>query len=218
MSEEEKGEDPHPLKDLGLDSPSLLTQTETFQKLSKWAFKRMDNDDSGSVNKEELYAGLLLIQLYLAKFAGPSACKPPSRETVEEIFDKMDRDESGQIEEKEFLDIMAVLCSGIATRIAVQYTLVISVLPHVARSIVAICTWFLVSVGLADEVIPWFAKDSGFFWPLYRFLRYVIPEAVLEGLPSTIVGSILFTFVIPLALDKIDDFYLGVASEDEKED
>jgi len=39
------------------------------------AFKRMDKDGSGSVNKEEMYSGLLLLQLNLAKYAGPSACK-----------------------------------------------------------------------------------------------------------------------------------------------
>jgi hypothetical protein len=38
------------------------------------AFNDCDTSKSGEVDKQELYAGLLLVHLKLAKFAGAAAC------------------------------------------------------------------------------------------------------------------------------------------------
>jgi hypothetical protein len=40
----------------------------------KHAFNVVDSNGTGEVGKAELYAGLLLVHLKLAKHAGPAAC------------------------------------------------------------------------------------------------------------------------------------------------
>mmetsp|Transcript_32742 Transcript_32742/g.47803 ORF Transcript_32742/g.47803 Transcript_32742/m.47803 type:complete len:209 (+) Transcript_32742:317-943(+) len=178
------------------------------------AFKRMDKDGSGSVNKEEMYSGLLLLQLNLAKYAGPSACKPPKRKVVDEIFDDMDKDKSGKIEEEEFVDIMVVLCSGIASRITAQIILKLFVIPFLARKIVAISTLLLITYGVISSDVAWYAKDNAFL----EFLRSRLPESVLAHLPFTVLTMILLIFLVPFALDAIDDFFMDVAEDSKKEE
>jgi hypothetical protein len=53
---------------------NILTRSKGFKLLVKKTFAVCDNDKTGEVGKAELYAGLLLVHLKLAKFAGPAAC------------------------------------------------------------------------------------------------------------------------------------------------
>lgn len=57
---------------------SILTRSRAFRRLTKWAFEQVESNQSGTVDKKELYAGLLLIHLKLAIYAGPAACKVSS--------------------------------------------------------------------------------------------------------------------------------------------
>lgn len=57
---------------------SFLTRSKTFQSLVNWSFDQVDTDGSGTIDKKELYAGLLLIHLHLAVYAGPAACEVSS--------------------------------------------------------------------------------------------------------------------------------------------
>ena len=54
---------------------SWLTQTGYFQKAIDSSFDMIDVDKSGDVSLEEMYAGLLLIHLQLAVYAGFPACR-----------------------------------------------------------------------------------------------------------------------------------------------
>lgn len=53
---------------------NFLTRSKPFQKLVDATFKSMDEDGHGSITKDELYAGVLMIHLKVAKFAGSAAC------------------------------------------------------------------------------------------------------------------------------------------------
>ena len=53
---------------------NVLTRSKAFQKLMDATFKSMDEDGHGSITKDELYAGVLMIHLKVAKFAGSAAC------------------------------------------------------------------------------------------------------------------------------------------------
>ena len=53
---------------------NFLTRRQFFQKMVTKAFKDIDTTKSGEVDKQELYAGLLMVHLKLAKFAGAAAC------------------------------------------------------------------------------------------------------------------------------------------------
>ena len=98
-------------------SSSFLTRSKTFEKLAKWAFSMCNSDkETGKINKTELYAGILLVHLNLAKYAGPAACYPPSRATVENLFDLIDEDQSQAIDEREFIQILKICSVDIASR------------------------------------------------------------------------------------------------------
>jgi Ca2+-binding EF-hand superfamily protein len=103
-------------------SSSYLTRTKTFEKLAKYAFAMCNSDkESGKIDKTELYAGILLVHLNLAKYAGAAACYPPSRATVEKLFDVVDVDNSKTIDEQEFIHILKICSVDIASRVFVYY-------------------------------------------------------------------------------------------------
>jgi hypothetical protein len=56
-------------------SSNFVTRTAAFRRLTKWAFSKVDANSTGSVNKDELYAGVLLVHLRLARYTGSAACE-----------------------------------------------------------------------------------------------------------------------------------------------
>ena len=53
---------------------NILTRSKPFRMIVKKAFHDMDAEKNGEVDKNELYMGVLMVHLKLAKFAGPAAC------------------------------------------------------------------------------------------------------------------------------------------------
>merc|ERR1719291_554778 len=82
---------------------SLLTRSKAFKKMVIKTFHDIDVDNSGAIDREELYTGLLLIHLKLATYVGPAATKVLSREQVYAIFDTLDIDSTGSLNEKQFV-------------------------------------------------------------------------------------------------------------------
>lgn len=99
-------------------------------------FASMDNTGNGEVTKDELFAGLLLVHLKLAKFAGAPACYPPGKPTVDKLFDAADHDQSGGIDQEEFSSIMAVSCAQIMSRMVMYYLILMLFVPFAAAQIV----------------------------------------------------------------------------------
>jgi EF hand len=73
--------------------------------------------------------------LNLAKYAGPAACYPPSRQVCNAMFEAADVDCSGTIDREEFTHIMSVLCAQILSRIVVYYIILILLVPVIAAKI-----------------------------------------------------------------------------------
>lgn len=94
------------MADLKQVTSNWITRSYHFKKLCRYVFDICDKNKTGAINSTELYAGVLLVHLTLAKYAGPAACYPASRETVEELFKASDDDDSGGIDKEEFETIV----------------------------------------------------------------------------------------------------------------
>lgn len=107
-----------------------------FHALVDWAYGVCDDQKTNHINFSELYAGLLLVHVKLAKFAGAAACFPPSKEAVKELFKASDVDRSGGIDREEFNIILSVSCAQIMGRILVNYAMYIFMIPFLAKHLV----------------------------------------------------------------------------------
>ncbi|KAG7344590.1 EF hand domain containing protein [Nitzschia inconspicua] len=116
---------------------NLLTRSKPFQIIVQKAFHDMDYQRNGHVDKLELYTGVLMVHLKLAKYAGPAACYPPTKQVCDQLFDAADVDNSGFINQQEFSSILRVLCAQILFRMAVYYIILILLVPFVAAKVVA---------------------------------------------------------------------------------
>jgi len=183
---------------------SFLTKSFFFKRLCRWAFKKIDTDKNGTVDKKELYSGLLLIHLNLSKYCGAAACKPMKKEQVDKVFDDMDTDNSGFLSEEEFVKAMVILCSDIASRVALLTGVALFNVPIVADflethlpTIHAFTTWEMPPV--LKSCIHLVAK--------------FVPAKVLEKLPHAVVNGIVGGLFVPFALSKIDDLFEGIANK-----
>ena len=141
-----------------IQGSSWLSRTAWFSKMADWAFQVVDADGSGEVDEKELYSGLLLIHLKLGCYAGPAACRPVDRQRVHDIFVKMDVDHSGALDRQEFHEVMTVLCSNVLTRVMVQWSMTLVIVPLVAQYILEGIYWlnghFWALVMDLDEYSP----------------------------------------------------------------
>ena len=51
-----------------------LTQSHAFHRLVDWAYNVCDKKKTNHISSEQLYSGLLLVHLNLARFCGSAAC------------------------------------------------------------------------------------------------------------------------------------------------
>ena len=168
---------------------SVLTRTSAFKKLTKWAFNVCANDD-GHVSKSELYSGILLVHLNLAKYAGAAACYPPTRAVVEELFYAFDDDHSGYIDEEEFTQIMMICSSQIAGRILVYYVILILMVPYLAQ-------YFVTAVLHVDDIFGWHMTKTGIFHWIESIMTW-------HNVAEKFVGLALFFLVVPFFFNWID--------------
>lgn len=223
MEEEEEEKQAQPTKKLSWakfteKTGTFITRRRFFRNMSVKAFHDMDTDGNGGVDENELYTGLLLIHLELAKYAGPSACTPPSREVVKSIFASMDKDDSSTINEHEFIDIMVILCSEIATRIVIQWLLTIFLVPQISRFIlIALSKLWIWLTGI--DWIEWLYSlliylydqcpsklEAGVDWLVDH-----IPMSVWQSTPVAIVSSLVSMVAVPMGIDFVQNFFMGVA-------
>ena len=94
------------IEELKLSTSNFITRSLSFKRLCAYVFSICDAHKTGSINATELYAGVLLVHLNLAKYAGPAACFPASRSVVDKLFAASDDDKSGGIDAAEFEAIM----------------------------------------------------------------------------------------------------------------
>lgn len=170
---------------------TVLTRSRPFKALTKWAFSVCDTDGTGQLGKAELYNGILLVHLNLAKYAGAAACYPPTRKVIDDLFEASDDDNSGYIDEAEFQAILIVCCGQITSRIAVYFLIIILLVPYVAAAVV-------------DGMLR---LDGWFEWRLIEYRGSVswVEQVLTWGeLAEKIVSAALFFLVVPLFFNYID--------------
>mmetsp|Transcript_18741 Transcript_18741/g.21696 ORF Transcript_18741/g.21696 Transcript_18741/m.21696 type:complete len:241 (-) Transcript_18741:196-918(-) len=114
---------------------NVFTRSKPFQALVNKAFTACDLNQSGDVSRSELYSSLLYVHITLARYAGPTACFPPSREVSDQLFDAADIDQSNGIDKIEFESILMCCCAQILSRMMVYYSVLILFVPWLARHV-----------------------------------------------------------------------------------
>lgn len=185
------------------ESYSFLTRTAAFRKLSKWAFAQCDSDGTGELNKTELYAGILLVHVQLAKYAGAAACYPPTRAVIDSLYEASDDDKSGKIDEEEFTQILMVCCAQITSRILVYYSIIILLVPYIADAMVK----GLFSIG---DHFGWNSDDGKQTYPVIEWLENVVGWGTIA---ERIVSVALFFLLIPTFFNWIDGSSNRVANQ-----
>ena len=173
---------------------SFLTRTPAFQRLAKSAFDECDADSTGAINKTELYAGILLVHVKLAKYAGAAACYPPTRQVIDTLFDASDADQSGSIEEEEFKRILMICCAQILSRIVVYYSIIIMLVPYVADALVK-------GIFSIDDYMGWKSNDGQHKYPALDWLEKVLGWGTIA---ERVVSLMLFFLFVPMFFDWID--------------
>lgn len=227
-----KADKPRPsaAKNLIAAKKSWLTSTQYFQRAIDSSFDMIDVDKSGDVSLEELYAGLLLIHLKMAIYVGAPACRPASKEYVSQIFRLLDSDNSGTLTREEFGTVMKILYSQVFTRIVIQWTLTLLIVPVVTQYIIK---YTLLLCWIAHE----FWKDidddldpiQRLLWKVWDLFLYItprqldrsgelicilfakIPGGVWKTMPYTIITVAQTSVVLPLALNRVENFFRRVA-------
>lgn len=113
-----------------------LTKTYIFEYIVSKNFEKMDDSGDGLIDEAELYAGLLLMHVSLAKNAGAAACFPPDRATVDRMFRAADVDKNGLLNKQQFHWVMQNMCGAIIGRMMVYYAIMILTVPICASGVV----------------------------------------------------------------------------------
>jgi hypothetical protein len=79
---------------------------------------------------------ILILVVNLAKYAGPAACYPPTRQVCDQLFDAADSNQSGGIDREEFVKILRITSAQILSRILVYYLVLILLVPFLASLVV----------------------------------------------------------------------------------
>jgi Ca2+-binding EF-hand superfamily protein len=201
-----------------------------------WAFQSIDIDQSGMVDKKELYSGLVLIHLKLAAYLGPAACRPATREYVEEIFEALDEDESGELDKEEFGKVITMLISQMTTRVILQLSMTLVIVPMIAGHVFQficigyhyvkdiICnmeqlvdTTSKVSIFMYDNIYS-HLPDSFIhvFTMIQTKIDSILTKELMETLPITIIGVMLGMMLVPWAFLKCDAFFESINSINRK--
>lgn len=182
------------------------------------------------LTKKELYTGLILIHLNLAAYVGPAACSPASKEYVDQMFDMLDKDRNGSLNKEEFTVLMSILCSQITTRVFIQLSMTILIVPFISEYFVDFMKdsyrvfWvILAQIDEKEDMSEFVMKMMKYGWDgvllltppiLQTFISSVydaLSEGYMDGMPLTIMSCVLGCMIVPWILFKCDEFYNGIA-------
>jgi len=124
---------------------------------------------------------------------------------VDQLFDASDHDNSGGIDEKEFENIMIILCGQITSRIFVYYAVIIFLVPYIAIW----CLNLLYFIGVDDAAL---SADAIFDKVAPSFMQWIV-HLVPQDLPEQLISLALFFVVVPKCFDIIDNMGNTIAAK-----
>jgi hypothetical protein len=153
------------------------------------------------------------------------------------MFVKFDKDKGGALDRHEFGNVMGVLFGNVLTRVLLQYSLTLMIVPFLANSIVdgaiSLAAWFWHFLSTMDEhsslvnqveLVLELIRDGIFdFYRsatpnlLQSMLNGVaniltkVPESVWKSLPLTLTSTVLGLLIVPRSIMKMDDFFQYLA-------
>mmetsp|Transcript_31933 Transcript_31933/g.52698 ORF Transcript_31933/g.52698 Transcript_31933/m.52698 type:complete len:231 (-) Transcript_31933:933-1625(-) len=201
------GEEKPNIEALRKQTSNFITRSKSFNKLCKYVFSICDGNHTGAINATELYAGVLLVHLNLAKYAGAAACYPATRQAVDQLFLASDDDNSGGVDEAEFMNIMIITAASISSRILTYYAFLIVLVPYLAARIINILEFLRVDDGILKIDAAWDATVPDWL----NWFIDIVPDSFWLSLPEQIISLAFFFFVIPKIFDKIDQTGAEVA-------
>jgi hypothetical protein len=179
----------------------------------------IDSDHGGTVGPKELNQGVIMMHLSIAKYVGAAAATPPKKHIVMELFKDFDEDGSGGLSPIEYEHLMVVLCAQIATRVGFQWGMNLLLVPFVSMCIVSVIH------SILRLLLPGFIVSLGFFfYGLYEwfgesYFGSAVTTFMPVAIPAAAIGAALSTFIVPHALDLIDDAAMHIGDkEKEKEE
>ena len=110
--------------------------TDAFAAKCEAAFKEVDHDGSGTLDKTELHLAVLMTfdRMNAAHRAG-GHIYPPTREEIFELFRKCDRNDDDRLTRDEFLEFMDALCEDASDGLMMNLTRTFAIVPAVAAAV-----------------------------------------------------------------------------------
>ena len=128
-----------------------ITKSKFFTKTCQDIFKKMDVDNSGELEKIEVYTGVLV--LYTIIIAYVPIATPPPREEVDALFDEADADNSGLLNAQEFQDVATILCCEVTSRLIKQMLFYLAFLPFLVSILITAFDGFITAPSFIPETV-----------------------------------------------------------------
>mmetsp|Transcript_3718 Transcript_3718/g.4644 ORF Transcript_3718/g.4644 Transcript_3718/m.4644 type:complete len:213 (-) Transcript_3718:918-1556(-) len=125
-----------------MSESDFLTRSIWFESQVERAFKRCDVDNTGSIDKTELWAGILLLYHILNKIPFGGHVAPPSQKYVFKIFHIFDVDRSGLLEQEEFLAVSRHICVNVGFDILRRGLVSLFLVPLIVQLIMFYFSYF----------------------------------------------------------------------------
>ena len=128
-----------------------ITKSKFFTKTCQDIFKKIDVDNSGELEKIEVYTGVLV--LYTMIIAYVPIATPPPREEVDALFDEADADNSGLLNAQEFQNVATILCCEVTSRLIKQMLFYLAFLPFLVSILITALDEFITAPSFVPGTV-----------------------------------------------------------------